>query len=198
MITFLMTIENEKIRNKLEEIYKTYYKDMYITAYSILKNHHDSQDVVQDAVLRLSGNLHRILEIQCKKTRFYLVIIVRNLSYNTYNKRKGVVLLEHDEVKRLPNNEEILIEEQLLQMDSSSEMAKYLEQLHPPYADILTLRFYYELEIYEIAKILDIKENNVSVRINRALTALKKVLEEEGVDYEETVYREKRTIEEIE
>jgi len=165
----------------------TYYKDMYVTAYSILKDHHDSQDVVQDAVLRLSANLHKISDIKCKKTRSYLVIIVRNLSYNTYNKRKGLVLLEHDEVKRLPNNEEILIEEQLLKMDFSLDLAKYLEQLHSPYADILTLRFYYELEIYEIAGILDIKENNVSVRINRALAALKKVLEEEGVDYEETV-----------
>jgi len=187
MIAFLMIIENEKIRNKLEEIYLTYYKDMYVTAYSILKDHHDSQDVVQDAVLRLSANLHKISDIKCKKTRSYLVIIVRNLSYNTYNKRKGLVLLEHDEVKRLPNNEEILIEEQLLKMDFSLDLAKYLEQLHSPYADILTLRFYYELEIYEIAGILDIKENNVSVRINRALAALKKVLEEEGVDYEETV-----------
>ena len=187
MIAFLMIIENEKIRNKLEEIYKTYYKDMYVTAYSILKDHHDSQDVVQDAVLRLTGNLNKISDIKCKKTRSYLVIIVRNLSYNTYNKRKGLVLLEHDEMKRLPNNEEILIEEQLLKMDFSLDLAKYLEQLHSPYADILTLRFYYELEIYEIAGILDIKENNVSVRINRALAALKKVLEEEGVDYEETV-----------
>jgi RNA polymerase sigma-70 factor (ECF subfamily) len=187
MIAFLMIIENEKIRNKLEEIYLTYYKDMYVTAYSILKDHHDSQDVVQDAVLRLSANLHKISDIKCKKTRSYLVIIVRNLSYNTYNKRKGLVLLEHDEVKRLPNNEEILIEEQLLKMDFSLDLAKYLEQLHSPYADILTLRFYYELEIYEIAGILDIKENNVSVRINRALAALKKVLEEEGEEYEETV-----------
>jgi RNA polymerase sigma-70 factor (ECF subfamily) len=187
MIAFLMIIENEKIRNKLEEIYLTYYKDMYVTAYSILKDHHDSQDVVQDAVLRLSANLHKISDIKCKKTRSYLVIIVRNLSYNTYNKRKGLVLLEHDEVKRLPNNEEILIEEQLLKMDFSLDLAKYLEQLHSPYADILTLRFYYELEIYEISGILDIKENNVSVRINRALAALKKVLEEEGEEYEETV-----------
>jgi len=120
-------------------------------------------------------------------------------------REKGVVLLEHDEVKRLPNRDEILIEEDLIQMDFSAEVARLLEQIHPPYADILTLRFYYELEICEIAKLLDITENNVSVRINRALTALKKVLvnipdeqgrrsrfakqniEKEGVDYEQTI-----------
>lgn len=187
MVAFLMTIENEKTRSKLENIYLTYHRDMYITAYSILNDHHDSEDMVQEAVLRLSGNLHKIMDIKCKKTKYFLVVIVRNLSYDAYNKRKGIVLLEHDEVKRLPNNEEILIEEELLRMDLSAEVAKYLEQIHPPYADILTLRFYFELEIYEIAKMLDITENNVSVRINRALAALKKVLVEEGVDYEQTV-----------
>jgi len=187
MIAFLMTIENEKTRSKLEKIYLTYHRDMYVTAYSILKDHHDSQDMVQEAVLKLSGNLHKILDIKCKKTRSFLVIIVRNLSLDAYNKRKGIVLLEHDEVKRLSNRDEILIEEDLIQMDFSAEVARLLEQIHPPYADILTLRFYYELEICEIARLLDITENNVSVRINRALTALKKILEEEGVDYEQTI-----------
>lgn len=184
MIAFLLIIENEKTRNKLEEIYSTYYKDIYVTAYSILKDHYDAEDVIQDAILRISKNIHKISEVKCKKTRSYLVIIVRNLSFNVYNKRKGIIMLEHDEVKSLSNQEEILIEEQLLQMESSEELANCLERLHPPYADVLTLRYYYELEIYEIASNLNITENNVSVRIYRALEALKKILEEEGVDYE--------------
>jgi|BioPla2DNA2_1021312.scaffolds.fasta_scaffold189111_1 hypothetical protein len=32
---------------------------MYITAFSILKNHHESEDIVQDAILRVSKNLHK-------------------------------------------------------------------------------------------------------------------------------------------
>lgn len=187
MITFLMTIEDEKTRSKLEKIYLEYHRDMYVTAYSILKNYHDAQDMVHEAVLKLSGNLHKILDIKCKKTRSFLVIVVRNLSLNAYNKRKGVVLLEHDDVKRLPNNDEFFIEENFIRMDSNAEIAKLLAQIHPPYADIITLRFYYELEIYEIARLLDTTENNVSVRIKRALTALKKILEEVGKDYEQTV-----------
>ncbi|MDF1617915.1 RNA polymerase sigma factor [Petrocella sp. FN5] len=187
MIAFLMTIENEKTRNKLEEIYVTYYKEIYVTAYSILKDHHDAQDVIQDAILRILKNIHKISEVKCKKTRSYLVIIVRNLCYNVYNKRKGIVMLEYDEVKRLSNQDEILIEEEFLQIEFSEKIAKYLEQLHQPYADVLTLRYYYELEISEIARNFNITENNVSVRIYRALEALKKILVEEGVDYEQSV-----------
>lgn len=52
---------------------------MYVTAYSILKDHHDSEDMVQEAILKLSVNLHKILDIKCKKTRSFLDIIVRNL-----------------------------------------------------------------------------------------------------------------------
>ena len=187
MIAFLMTIENERVRNKLEEIYLTYYRDMFVTAYSILKDHHEAEDMVQDAVLRLSKNLNKISDIKCKKTRSYLVIIVRNLSLNAYNKRKGIAMIEHDEIKRLPNPEELLIEEHMIRLDMRNEMAKYISQLQEPYADILTLRYYYEYDITEISEVLEITENNVSVRVLRALSALKKILEEEGVDYEKSI-----------
>ena len=187
MIAFLMTIENERVRNKLEEIYLTYYRDMFITAFSILQDHHEAEDMVQDAVLRLSKNFNKISDIKCKKTRSYLVIIVRNLSLNAYNKRKGIAMIEHDEVKRLPNPEELLIEEHMLRLDMRSEMTKYISQLHEPYADILMLRFYSAYDITEISEVLDITENNVSVRVLRALSALKKILEEEDVDYEQSI-----------
>lgn len=77
MISFLMVIEDEKIRNKLEEIYLTYSRDMFLTAYSILKDEHEAEDIVQDAILRIINNLDKVVDIKCKKTRSYLVIIVR-------------------------------------------------------------------------------------------------------------------------
>jgi hypothetical protein len=55
MISFLLTIENEKARSKLEEIYETYHKDMYITAFSILKNHHESIEEVWFSIPGESG-----------------------------------------------------------------------------------------------------------------------------------------------
>lgn len=177
MIVFLNVIKNEIVRNKLEEIYLEYNRDMFITAYSILHNHHEAEDVVQDAILRIANNLGKIPDIKCKKTRSYLVIIVRNLSFNVYNKRKNIIFLEHEEVNRLPNKEELLIEEDMIRLDLVYETKSFLEQLYQPYSDILTLRYYYELGISEIAEILDITENNVSVRLSRAKLALKNIIE---------------------
>jgi len=79
------------------------------------------------------------------------------------------------------------MEEQLIKASFSLEMDQYLKQLHQPYLDILTLRYYYEHEIKEISNLLDITDNNVYVRIHRALTALKEILKKEGVNYEQTL-----------
>lgn len=184
MISFLMVIEDEKARNKLQEIYMTYYRDMFIKAYSILKDEHEAKDVIQDAILRISNNLDKIEDVKCKKTRSYLVIIVRNLSINLYNKRKNIALLEHDEVNRLPNKEEILIEEHMISMDLNREIGAYLEGLYQPYKDILTLKYYYDLDISEIAEVLAITENNVSVRLYRAKLSLKNIMEKGGANNE--------------
>ena len=187
MITFLMVIENDEDRNKLEELYNLWHRDMFVVAYSILKDFHEAQDIVQDAIIRLSVNLEKIIDLKCKKTRSYLVIIVRNLSFNAYNKRNGIQLVEPAELERMLINENEMLEDFVIKLDTHMSIQNYLGKLYEPYSDILTLRFYYELEIREISEMIGITENNVSVRIHRALAALKSMIMEEGNDYEQTI-----------
>jgi len=173
-------LNSENARKKLEDIYICYRRDLYITAYSILRNPQEAEDVVQNAILRVSENLEKIFEVKCKKTRSYLVIIVRNLCYSLYNEKKEMECLPFDEIQTFEQKEEVPIEEFILKIEESDEIARLMGELHPSYADILTLRYYHELEIGEIAKILGISENNAGVRLHRASKALKKILEERG------------------
>ena len=183
MLIFLMTIENEETRNKLERLYYTYYKDMYITAYSILKDQFEAEDVVQDAIIRLSNHLDKILEVKSKKTRGYLIVTVKNLSFQKYNKRKSMVL-EADVLEFNKTVDKInYIEEEFLKSENADKMVSILAKVNKSYADILMLRYYYEMEIEEIAKMLNISENNVSVKIHRALSSLKKcIVEKEALN----------------
>ncbi len=179
MLLFLVQVTDEKFRTKLEELYITYHRDMYITAYSILKDYYLAEDIVQDAIIRVYKNLDKISDLKSKKTRAYLLIIVRNLSFSEYNKRKGIILLEENDVNNIIDDE-ILIEEELLNKEKTKVIFNYLKKIHSSYSDILTLRFYYELSISEISDALGITENNVSVRINRAIKSLKKIILEGG------------------
>lgn len=189
MLPFLLIIDDKKARNKLEQIYLCYHKELFIIAYAILKDYHEAEDVVQNVIFKLSNNLEKISEIRCKKTRSYLIIIVRNLSYEAYNKKKGIKSIPFDKDNLLDVSDDVNLDEHVLRIEKSKEMARCLGNLHRPYADILTLKFYHQLSITEIAEILDISENNVSVRINRALKALKSILEKGGIPFGKTVQR---------
>ncbi|ANW99790.1 hypothetical protein CSTERTH_12495 [Thermoclostridium stercorarium subsp. thermolacticum DSM 2910] len=40
-----IVMDNEPVRNKIEEIYREYRKLLFYTAYSILKDYHEAEDV---------------------------------------------------------------------------------------------------------------------------------------------------------
>jgi RNA polymerase sigma-70 factor (ECF subfamily) len=179
MLSVLLTIEDLKIRSKLEEIYVCYHKELFITAYDILKDYHEAEDIVQTMIIRLSKNIDKITDIKCKKTKTYLIVIVRNLCYDAYNRKTKITSMPIDEMSNIAiEDNERNLDDHILRIEKSSEMIKKLSKLYPPYADILMLKYYHQLSITEIAETLGITENNVSVKINRALKALKGIFEE--------------------
>ena len=178
----ISVFKDESARKKLEEIYSCYRRDMFVTAFSILKNQQAAEDAVQNAVIKIHRHLEKISEVKCKKTRSYVVIIVRNLCIDYFKRKKDIDSL--DEMHDTLAQEQISLDEHILKIEESSEIAKQLDKLHRPYADILVLKYYHELSINEISDLLGISENNVHVRLNRALGALRNILEKEGDEVE--------------
>ncbi len=179
----IQVFKDESVRKKLEEIYSCYRRDMYITAYSILKDHQAAEDAVQNAVIKIYRHIDKIAEVKCKKTRSYIVIIVRSLCLDCFKGKKDINSI--DEMQDTLANEHISLDEHILKIEESAEIARKLDKLHRPYSDILVLKYYHELTINEISDLLGITENNVSVRLNRALNALRNILEKEGDEVEE-------------
>ncbi len=181
MIAFLMAIEDEKVRSKLEELYLLYHKEMFYVAYGILKDYHEAEDIVHSAIIKLSTNLEKIQIVKCNKTRAFLVILVRNLSINIYNKRKQKKSIPIDNlIEILPEEENVTLDFQIIRLEEAEEMARRLAELEDSYADILTLKYFYEYSNSEIAELIDLTEGNVRVQLHRAKQAMKKLLLEEG------------------
>lgn len=184
MLAFILMMEDGKAKDKLEQLYLTYRKELYYIAYRILKDYHDSEDVLQSAFIKLSKHLEKIGEVKCKKTRAYLVIIVRNLSIDRYNEKKRILPTDFSiENADIPDNNSSL-EDYVLHLELGKELVEALSRLHTGYADILTLRYYYELSNAEIAELINMSADNVSLNLHRAKTALKKILSEGGVTHE--------------
>lgn len=177
MLSFLLVIEDEVTRNKLEEIYIKYKKVAYWTAYGILKDPHEAEDVVQDAIIKMSSLIHKIDEVKCNKTRALFVIIVRNLSINIYNKRKNMENTHYEDIEVI--SKDLSLDEEMIKLDQTKWILDMLTKINPAYADILSLKYYYDYSDLEISKSIDITEVNVRVRLHRAKMSIKKIIEKE-------------------
>ncbi|TCT14271.1 RNA polymerase sigma-70 factor (ECF subfamily) [Natranaerovirga pectinivora] len=173
---FLLTIEDEIVRSKLEEIYYMYSKDIYRCAFKILKTHHSAEDIVQNTIMKLIDNLENIEDVNSKKTKSYILTIATNMAINMIKKNKKIVNLEKNHEERLVDDTDL--EKYMLNLETCSEIAATLSKINPNYADILMLKYFHEYSNAEIAEILQINENNVHIRLHRSKRELLKQFEE--------------------
>ena len=181
MLFFLLYIEDSHDKCKLEELYLKYNKDMFRVAFRILNDYHLAQDAVQLAFIKLIDNLNKINEINCNRTRSFVVIIVRNVSINLYRKRKKESNISLDGMEYdIPDSNEMMIEDRVINDEMLEKISSKIKELHPPYADIISLKYFFHYSNDEIAKILGISNENVRVRLHCARQSLIKLLNEEG------------------
>lgn len=171
---FYMAIQDEGKRLKTEELYYTYRNLMYKISYEILQDEHLAEDAISESFIRIIKNLHKIGEVDCPKTRNFLVIICRNVSKNMYNSRKKTnecdYLDEMAEDKKVTDPAEIVINK-----ESVEKLSKVISSLDEKYKDVFILSRVYNISPQDIAGMLGITVENVRKRLQRAK---EKILEE--------------------
>lgn len=174
--TLLLSPEEKRFFRK---IYETYREEMFYTAYVILENVQDTEDVLQQTFLALLSNMDKMDENDPRKTWNYIVTIVKNNAINLYNKRKRRTDRE------LPITEEILkdmvdedFETKFQQIEQRDFIAKFLAESDELSRDIIILRYYHGMNCIEIAKLLGKTPANVRQIIRRTKKKLQRVLGE--------------------
>ncbi|WP_347488506.1 sigma-70 family RNA polymerase sigma factor [Desulfoscipio sp. XC116] len=182
MLALITTIENKDDRYKATQIYKLYRGTMLYIANSILHEPHLAEDAVSEAFIRIIDNLEKIDTIDDRKTRAFVVIIVRNISLDLLRRqnRNQTKPLE-DYIGYSEYNEPVF--DDIAARDACDKIAKSIARLNKNYSDILYLKMGSEHSNKEIAKILGISQENVKMRLSRARKALKKQLKKEGDFY---------------
>ena len=153
MLIYLAILELEEDKIKFEKVYEKYRQIMFYVANKILKDDHLSEDAVHNAFLRIIKNIDKIDEVDSPRTKAFIVIIVERIAIDFYRKRK---------------REKV----------SESNLAIALAKLNESYFQVLSLKFQYGFSNKEIANALNLGEENVYKRIQRARKKLKEILEE--------------------
>jgi len=181
---FLMVIENIEERNKLEDLYVRYHKEMYYIAMSILNNTHDAQDAVQTSILKCADYVEKIEDIYCNKTKNLIVTIVKNTAIDIYRHKKKHPHGNLENFMELSTYSSQFTDDIIIRLSEGSYYAERLAEVKPEYAEILTLRYYEEFNDMEISQLLNISHENVRTRLSRAKAVLKKLLVEKWEELE--------------
>ena len=170
MIIYLQMIETAADRDRFERLYHRYKNQMYYVALRILGDPHDAEDAVHQAFVSLIDNLEKISDIECPKTRAYIVIITERKALDILRGRRKYAAAYEDE--RLPGLE--------IPPPGDHGLRDALARLPARYREVLLLRFDCGYSTGELADILGMKRTSVQKLIWRAKEALAGELEKEG------------------
>lgn len=180
----LMSIDDDKQRSDVEQIWNLYGKIMLAKAFGILGNMQDAEDAVQEAFLRISKNAENFSEPKSPDTIALVSIYTRNVAINMYrrNKKRNELFGNDGDLDNVisaaAESEDIA---QLIVNDETVEIVRRaINMLDEPYKDVILLKYYYHKKNIEIAEVLGVDANTVNGRVFRAKKKLKELIGEEG------------------
>ena len=157
-------IEFSKGNNdSLSTIYDCMARLIFSSAYAILNNYQDSEDVLQDTMIHIAKNAHQYKSGSYAKS--WILSITRNLSIDILRKRKNTV----------PMDEEMLDNDLQSEEDefSNLEVNDILNILDEEERQIIIFRLYAKLPYKEITKIMSINVPTLHKKYQRAIKKLK-------------------------
>ena len=129
-----------------------------------------AEDLVQEAFIRLDRSFHRIESPE--RTVAYLRSIVLNLARD--HNRRGLMSLRH----RMPDVQcRLSAEDRIVMREDQQQVIDALQTLPIRQRDCVTLKYYMDLSIPDIAATLGISVNSVKTHLQRGLARLEAGME---------------------
>ncbi|WP_274310340.1 RNA polymerase sigma factor [Solibacillus daqui] len=161
------------MNSHIEQLFTNYVRDnknqLYILAYSYVKNEQDALDVVQDSIqkgwtaLGTLENQHQI------KSWLYKIVVRTAIDF--LRKMKRIQVTEDDTL--------INLSEQQHDAYRNLDLESALENLPFSLKQIIILRFFEDLKLEDVANIVDIPLSTAKSRLYKALKLLKIDMEDE-------------------
>ncbi|WNW02231.1 RNA polymerase sigma factor [Tenacibaculum sp. HL-MS23] len=156
--------------NAQMQVYNAYYKAMYNSAYRILKDEFEAEDLIQEAFLTAFTKLNTFKGEVAFGAWLKRIVVNKSLTQlkknNRYEEVKMDVIPDY-EVEETPINYNSLDVKQVM---------KSLQNLKENYRIVLTLNLIEGYDYEEISEILNYTNENVRTTISRAKKKLKQVL----------------------
>lgn len=170
-----------------EILMKSYEKKVFGLAYNFSNSLEDAKDIFQETFIKVYKNLSSFRGESSLSTWIYR--IAANVCLSKYRQKKSNFLfLRFDNFRDNDNKEEIQIADYNCRIESKYAREEIVEKIKnianklPPRQKMaFCLRFYEDLKLTEIAKIMDISEGAAKRYLHNSIKKIKAEIEKIGV-----------------
>ena len=173
LLIFTFSTESEK--DIFEALYNNCKGLMLQKAYGILHDRMLAEDAVSEAFIRVYKNLYKIDDPSSNRSIAFVMMIVKNTALTILSKEKAQAVEELDETKQ----DSFMLEDFVLSKISNERIYELLNKLKEELRSVFLMKYAYDLPHKKIGELLNISENNVTVRIHRAKKQIIEILKEE-------------------
>ena len=172
----------DRAENSIEVLAMHFGPTLYRIAINILENHHDAEESTNDTYLAVWNAIPPATPspLAPHVYRIGRNTALKRLEHDTAQKRNGRYNLSIDELSDCLPKEDNTLDVRAIGQSINSFLLKET----PKNRYVFLRRYWYGDSVSDIAKELRMKENAVSVRLNRLRCKLKEYLVKEGYLYE--------------
>jgi len=168
-------VSKAELDRDFEEVYRTHLRDVYSYAYYRVGNHHDAEDLTEQAFLQAYRHFERARrESDGRPLRPWLIRIAHNLASNYHRDRarRPEAALDAVEPPSHPHATERVVEGR----EELREVIGRLQELPDDRREALIMRFALGMSNREIARALGRTDGATKVLIHRAIKQLEELM----------------------
>ena len=172
MLTFYLSqIELDYQSDKFIKLYSKHRDKMMSAAFSILKNHHDAEEAVQNALFAIARNISSMPDPDTKYGENYAVKAAKNHALNIAKKR----MLATPIIDIYADTVDVVSE--LVDREECKRVVEVICKMKPCYRDVLIAKFLYGMSTKEISSLFGVPLHTVKSRLNRGVKMLREAFE---------------------
>lgn len=157
-------------------LYRRYAGKVFAKCISMLADDGMARDATQDIFIKILLNLSKFTEQSSFSTWVYS--ITYNYCIDIIRKKKKNLLIFTEDVGRISTDQEVEIPDSVILEMETKRLEKVMEELPPGDRAILNMKYIDELQIKEVADILNKTESAIKMQIMRAKAKAQSIYEE--------------------
>ena len=156
---------------EFEQIYITYFRDVYLYIRKLSNNEHIAEEITSETFFKAMKSIDSFRG-DCD-IRVWLCQIAKNCYYSYIKKADRTECIDNVEIAEQGSS----FEERLFRHDTAMQIQKILHDVPEPYREVFMWRVYAELSFKQIGQIFGKSENWACVAYHRARNKIKEKLE---------------------